>query len=291
MPSANRYLVAGSLVWVQAFFGVHYLAAQVVMEEIPPRAWALLRILGGLSVMLVILRSAGLRFPPRRDLMTFAWLSLFGVVINQVCFVEGLSRTTPTHASLIMTTIPVLTFVFAVLLRRERPRPLTAAALAVAFAGAALVINPTDARPEVLAGDLFTIVNATSFSFFLVVSKGILERTHPIVATTLLMLFGSVGMAVVGGAELTRLDFAAVSATSWWLALGIVAFPTVGAYWIQAWALARVESSLVAFFIFLQPLIASSLSILLLGERPSLGVGVGALLILAGSGLMIHGRK
>jgi len=45
-----------------------------------------------------------------------ALYALFGVVINQSCFVEGLSRTTPIHSSIINTTIPVGTLTFAVLL-------------------------------------------------------------------------------------------------------------------------------------------------------------------------------
>lgn len=292
-PASNRYLVAGSLVLVQVFFGLHYLAAQAVMEEIPPRAWALLRVAGALIVMLAVLKLAGLRFPPREDWGRFAAFALFGIVINQLCFVEGLARTTPTHASLIMTTIPVVTFLMAVALRRERARPVTVAALLVAFLGALLVIRPergTADGTRILVGDLLTVINATSFSFFLVVAKRTLERTHPIVATTALLLFGTLGMGVAGGVELARLDFASVSSTTWTLGVAIVLLPTVGAYLINSWALARVESSMVAFFIFLQPLIASGLSILFFGERPGIGIAVGAVLILLGSAMTIHGR-
>ena len=60
------------------------------------------------------------------------------------------------------------------------------------------------------------------------------------------------------------------------------AFPTALAYLLTFWALARVESSVVAFFIYLQPLIATSLSVALFGDRltPAL-VGGAALIFLA----------
>ena len=53
--------------------------------------------------------------------------------------------------------------------------------------------------------------------------------------------------------------------------------------WIAAavaiWALARVESSVVALFIYLQPVIASGLAVVLLGDRFGLREVAGALLI------------
>ena len=59
-------------------------------------------------------------------------------------------------------------------------------------------------------------------------------------------------------------------------------FPTALAYLLSLWALARVESSKVAFFIYLQPLIAASLSFAILGERlDAVTLGGAGLLVLA----------
>jgi len=290
----NRYLVAGALVLVQVFFGLHYLAAKIVMQQIPPRAWALLRVSGALAVMLVVLAIRRQRLPAVADWGRFAVFALFGVVINQFCFVQGLSRTSATHSSLINATIPVVTFAIAVLAGRERARLAKLAALFVAFAGAALVIRPDEFAPDAVtmfAGDLFTAVNAVSFSLFLVISKRTFERVDPLAATTLLLLFGSLGMSLLGGPELIELEPARVSAATWALGAGIVLFPTVGAYAINTWALARVESSLVAFFIFLQPLIATSLSMAFLGDRPGIRVAWGATLVILGSALVIRTRS
>ena len=55
--------------------------------------------------------------------------------------------------------------------------------------------------------------------------------------------------------------------------------PTALAYWLQYWALARTDSSVVAFFIYLQPLIATGLSISLFGDRLTWPLVGGATLI------------
>src|SRR5213593_4394421 len=77
-----------ALVGVQTLFGLHYLAAKVIVETIPPRPWALLRA-GGAGLLLsgfVVVR--GLSLPGgRRVTARFFVLALIGVAINQYLFV------------------------------------------------------------------------------------------------------------------------------------------------------------------------------------------------------------
>ncbi len=280
--------VLAALIAVQVFFGFHYLAAKLVLEEMPPRAWAFSRIATAAVVLWVICRM--LRRPVPRDPKVWGLLglfSIFGVGINQVCFVEGLSRTTPTHSALMNTTIPVGTLAFAVLFGQERIRLRKMVALLVALAGVLLVIRPWagGVPAEIQTGDLLTLVNATSFAFFLVISKRLMMRIDPLVGTAILLTFGALMIGILGVPPLLDVEFATLSARFWWLAAFIVLLPTAAAYVINYWALGKVDSSLVAFFIFLQPVLAAALSWMFLGERPAPVMLVGAALIFLGVGL------
>jgi drug/metabolite transporter (DMT)-like permease len=278
-----RSSVYGALVLVQVFFGVHYLAAKVLLREIPPSLWALMRVASAAALLLLAMRLLGRRLPCTRGVLgRLALYAIFGVVINQLCFVEGLSRTTPAHSAILMSAIPVGTLLFAVLLRRERPTIWKAVSFGVALVGVLLVLRPSAAEPAggaTLAGDLLTVTNALSYSLFLVLSKRLLEKVDPLAATAVLLGFGTLGMLLPGLLALDGFDPGAVSARTWGLGAFIVVFPTALAYLLNFWALARVESSLVAFFIYLQPLIATSLSVLLFGERLHGGMLAGAALI------------
>jgi drug/metabolite transporter (DMT)-like permease len=284
-PRAERARVVAALIAVQVFFGVHYLMAKVLLETIPPMVWAPIRVAGGAAILLAAAVVMGRPFPrSRRDLSTLALFSVFGVVVNQICFVEGLYRTTATHSALINAWIPVGTLLFAVLLGRESMSGRKAASLALAIAGVLLVIRPDRSSPgeATLTGDLLTLVNGTSYAFFLVISKRILSRTDPLAATALLLLFGTVGIGLVGMPALSDFDPQSVPASIWGLGALIVVFPTAGAYFLIYWALARAESSLVAIFIYLQPLLAGALSAIVLGERPLPSTYAGAALLFAG---------
>ncbi len=255
---------------IQVIFGLHYFAAKIVLNEIPPALWALIRVAAAALLLALVARLAGRRLPRSGAVLgRLALYAIFGVVINQLCFVEGLSRTTPAHSSLLITAIPIGTLGFAVLLRREQLSWSKSVSFAVALAGVLLVLQPSVAgwASPAVQGDVLILVNALSYSLFLVLSKDLLGRLDSLAATVVLLSFGTLGMLIPGLPALSGFDPSAVSPRTWLLGLWIVVFPTALAYLLSYWALARVESSRVAFFIYLQPLIAVSLSFVFLGER------------------------
>ena len=80
-----------------------------------------------------------------------------------------------------------------------------------------------------------------------------------------------------------------LSAIGWnaWLLVGvIILLPTVGAYYLNAWALTHVSPGTVASYIYLQPLIAFGFAPLVLGERWNSRTGIATLLIFAGVALV-----
>jgi drug/metabolite transporter (DMT)-like permease len=289
--ASERIRVVTALTLIQIFFGVHYLAGKILLKEMPARAWAGLRVVATAILLLAIARAMGRRFPRApRDLALLAVFSVFGVAINQVCFVEGLSRTTAIHSAIINTLIPAWTLFFAVLLGREAPTARKAASLVLAVAGVLLVIRPERATlsSSTFVGDLLTTLNSMSYSFFLVVSKRTMHRVDALAATALMFVFGAVPILAYGAPAIARFEFGTVTAGAWFWAAFIVVFPTAGAYVLISWTLARAEASLVALFVYLQPVIATILGIAFQHETLTLRTVAGALLIFAGVYLALN---
>ena len=282
---ASRALVVAALLAVQVFFGLHYVAAKIILAEIPPKAWATMRILAAAAILIpvtALLKKEGPR--SRADHARIALYALFGVVVNQICFVEGLARTQATHSTIINMMIPVATLLIAILMHRERATAGKITGIALSMAGVLWLLGHSGFTLSggILTGDLLTMTNATSYSFFLVISKPILARYSSQAVTALLLGYGAIGISAVGARDLAAADLTKVTASTWGWALFTVVFATVGAYLLNSWALKRVESSLVALFIYVQPLIASSLAVVLLGEKITLPLLVAAGLIFAG---------
>jgi drug/metabolite transporter (DMT)-like permease len=72
----------------------------------------------------------------------------------------------------------------------------------------------------------------------------------------------------------------------------IILLPTIGAYWLNIFALKRVESSLVSVFVYMQPVITALIAIPVLHEHVSPRLIPAAGLIFAGVGVTLwEGRR
>lgn len=288
-----RWKVYAALVMVQVFFGIHYFATKILLESISPRAWAAMRVMGAAALLmawnLLVVRG---RRPNRRQFGTLLVFAVFGVILNQILFVEGLSRTTPSHSAIINSLIPVLTLSFALVLRRETWTRRRLLSILLSFSSVLVLLRVDDLRfsePWVV-GDLLTLANATSFSFFLVISKRYLERNDALVTTAWMMLLGAVGITLIGSGPLQQVDLTRFRWDFWLLAAYIIVFATALTYLMNSYALQRVESSTVALFIYLQAPIATFLSVSFLGEPltprfllAAAGIFVGVFFAVSGS--------
>jgi len=266
-----RPKVVAALLAVQVIFGVHYFVAKLVLQMVPPRAWAAIRIAAGAIVLTGLIALRRRPRPARADLGRLAVFAFFGVLLNQWLFVEGLSRTTPSHSAVINSLIPVATLVFAMAFGHERTSWGRWLAIGVSFASVLVLLGVEKFRLDdrLVVGDLLTLANGFSFSLFLVLSREALRRLDPLVATTWLFWFAAAGILAVSGKNVLAVPFATLPARFWWLAAYVVVFATVLAYFLNYWALRHTDASMVALFIYVQPPIATALSMAFLGERPA----------------------
>jgi len=276
--------VIAALVLVQILFALHYVAAKTLLAHVPAAAWAALRVLAAAALFLAWYAVRGPRRIARGDHARLAGLALLGIVFNQICFTEGLARTTASHSALINTTIPVATLLFAILLGRERARPGALVGVVVAMAGVLVLLRVDDVPwgAEWLVGDLLTQINAASFSLFLVLSRDTVRRLGPTASTAGFLCWGSLGIALYGGPAIARLDVSAVDGRLLLIAVYIVVFATVVTYLLNSWSLARVEPSRVALYVYLQPVLTAALAVAWLGERVTARLVVSSVLVFAG---------
>jgi len=130
-------------------------------------------------------------------------------------------------------------------------------------------------------GNLLALANVVAFSAYLVISRDLVQRYDPLTVTTWVFVFGAMGILPWGLPALLA-EHGAVSGAAWAALAWIVVFPTVGAYYLNAWALKRVESSVVAIYVYLQPIGTALLAGPVLGERLSPRLLPAAGLIFAG---------
>ena len=290
-PAASaraRLVHHAALLLVSVLFGVNYLASKHVLAAVPPEAWAFYRI--ALATLLLAPIVALLRrpWPALRRWPALLVAAFLGVAANQVMFAEGIRRTTPAHAAIINTTIPVLTLCFAVLARQERFRLRKVVAIVVAMTGVLVLLRVDHwgsgaSVEDTLAGDLLTLGNAASFSLFLVWMRAVARDLDAMTATVCCFAAGTVMVWMYGHASLSEETLqAALAPDVWPVALFVVVGATVVTYLLNNWALRAVDSSMVALYIYVQPVVATTLSIALGLDAPETRFWVASALVCAG---------
>jgi drug/metabolite transporter (DMT)-like permease len=159
--------------------------------------------------------------------------------------------------------------------------------LAVAFFGAMVIVGAGrfEASTERLVGNLLIVGNSLSFSIYLVISRRLLAKYRPLTVVSWTFIFGTLGILPFGAATLAH-QAGQVDGSGWLAVAYIALFPTVCTYFLNVFALRRAPSSLVAIYIYLQPVIGALMAAVKLHERPSLGTFIGAGLIGCGTWLV-----
>ncbi len=281
-----------ALIAVQLFFGTWPIIGKIVLRSISALELVALRV-GGAAIALFLLQQVSSRAAPRilkSDYVRLAVCSLLGVVFNQLLFVNGLSKTTAINATLIGTTIPVFTLLVSLMLGYDRASWNKLVGVLIAGAGVFYLVNPSRANfsNETTTGDILLIANSISFGAYIAFSKSLLKRYDALTVITWLFIFASIittplGIFIWHESPPRHGDY------SLWLGvLYIVLVPTVAAYYLNAWALARVAPTTVASYIYLQPLIAFIFAPLVLGEPFSSRTWIASALIFAGVAFVTH---
>jgi drug/metabolite transporter (DMT)-like permease len=294
IESENDYAPHIALLVVQAFFGASAMLGKLALAAFPPVAIVGFRVAGA-AIAFSVLQNlrGGLRLEKRAHYLYFALFACFGVIFNQLLFFKGLSLTTATNTSLLAVMIPVFATLVSVLIGNDRLNALKIAGIVLAGGGGVYLIDPQNASfsSATTRGDVLVILNSMSYATYIAVSKRLITHYGALKSIAWLFLFASVVNVPVGLISLSSVNVSQIASSAWLALGGIVLFSTILAYYWNAWALARVEPSVVAVYIYLQPLIGTVLAIFILGEAWKPRIFLAMLLIFTGVFLVTRKRQ
>lgn len=271
-----------------AFWSGNYIAGKIALREFSPVMLAGLRISFAGVAMLPLYawerRTKPPRNRPRREVVQLLLLGMLGVTLNQFFFIVGLSRTSVAHAAILIGLTPMQVLIIARLRGQERITAPKAAGMAIALAGVALLkaFEPAAGTGATWLGDFFILLTGLCFALFTVFGKEVTGRYSSITMNTYAYVGGALALLPLTLWEAARQALARVSAGGWMAAIYMALFPSVIAYLIYYHALARMSASRVSAFSYLQPVFASIMGVVILGETLGAPVIAGGLVILAG---------
>ena len=280
------------LLVVQLCFASLAVVGKLALRDAPAGALVLARVAGGTLVFWLLARRASGWRLERRDVLRLVVCAHLGVVVNQLLFLHGLARSTAINASVLGTTIPVFTAIFAAATGSERLRPARVAGIAVAMAGALILarVDRFSFSDQHAVGNLLIVANSCSYGLFLVSVRPLAARIPPMPLVALLFTCALPGVGFFGVPDWIELAPRLTGREAALIAF-IIAVPTVAAYSLNQVAIQRADSSVVAVYIYLQPVLAAVGAALLLSERPDARTFAAAALIFPGVWLSARAHR
>ncbi len=293
MPLLLR--VHAGLFLVTLIYSTNFVIAKFITPAyILPFGIILMRVFGS-AALFTFLHALTVREKVKdpRDYWAFAYCAIFGVVLNQLLFFKGLSITNAINISIIMTSSPILVLIVSSLVLKEKITVLKMLGIALGLTGAILLIGGRGLSfsSETVVGDLLILGNATSYGIYLVMVKPLMRKYESLTVVKWIFLFGCIGVFPFGIGEFMIIDWEALPAYAIWILVFIVVGVTFMAYLINAWGLRYVNASVVAFYIYLQPVLTSMIAISLGQDQLTLSKVIYSCLILLGVYLVSKPRK
>ena len=258
-----------ALITVQVMFGTWPIVGKIALRAISSTQLVAFRVAGAAIAFSLLQRKLGqLRRMPGRDLLSLALCSSLGVIFNQLLYVKGLSLTTVINVTLLCTAIPVFTLIVSVALGYDRLSLRRTLGILLAAGGVIYLVDPlrADFSSHTTIGNLLIVANSFSYAAYIALSKDLFKRYGALNVITWIFVIAAVVNLPVGLLASHPGQLHAVKASAWLAIIYTILVPTVGAYYLNAWALIRVSPSTVSAYIYLQPLIAFGLAPVVLGE-------------------------
>lgn len=220
-----------------------------------------------------------------RDLVALFFASVFGIQLNQMLFLWGLSMTSPIDSSIIATVVPILTMILAMLFLREPITLLKAGGVLLGAFGAVLLVlqsHPGGGQASNLLGDILCIVSAMSYATYLTAFRNTIVRYSAITTMKWMFLFAGIDALVIYWQPLTTMEYGALSAATW----GGIAYVVVGStflsYLMVPIAQQRLRPTLVSIYNYVQPVVAVLFTVAIGLDTFGPTKGLAALCVFAG---------
>lgn len=226
---------------------------------IGPNGFILVRVLGAVSLFWLVWL-----FRPekvdKKDIGRLALCGLFGVALNQLMFFNGLMLTSPLNAPVIMTTTPIIVMVLTALILKEKVFPRQVLGLLIGATGSVFfILSNTRGGYASNAGDIFILLNATSYSFYLVLVKPLMKKYRPLTVITWVFTFGLAYVLIwaPSSTELSNVSWNSLNSTEIWQIIFVVVGVTFVPYLFNVFAMKKLSPSIAAVYIYTQPVFAA----------------------------------
>lgn len=212
--------------------------------------------------------------------------SMLGLFITQVSFLYGIGNITPMDWSILTVLSPIFTMFTAAIVLKEPITFKKAGGVALSFAGIIVLILSSShsggAADTSVFGVLMGLLNAFSFALYLGIFRPVIQKYSVVTFMKWMFLFSLAASLPFTAGELVSVEWKAIPLTYYLELSFLVFFSTFIAYFLIPLGQKNIRPTIVSLYSYLQPIIASIVSIWLGMDRVTPLKVLAAVAVIAG---------
>lgn len=224
----------------------------------------------------------------KRQRINLFCLGAFGLYGFMLCYLLGISKTTPVSSAIFSSMQPIWVFLISVFFLREKATWMKCIGIALGFGGAMLCIltqGSDDLAQDAFTGNILCMISSIVFAIYLIVSKKLLSEVG--LVTMMKYIFGGAAVAGLIVSSIVGWD-ASLFMDAWhgewhwmpWAVLVfILIFPTFIGYFLMPIGLKYLKTTVVAIYSYLILVVTTVVSFALGQDRFSWTQGIAIAMI------------
>jgi drug/metabolite transporter (DMT)-like permease len=165
-----------------------------------------------------------------------------------------------------MVTTPIIVLVLSAFILGEKIRKIKVLGVFLGLSGALILSvynRSTKSGDNVLLGNFLVLINAASYSYYLILIKKLTNKYHPYTFIKWLFLFGTFFVLPFGYAELAAVNWESFTSYVWFSIAFVVVCATFATYLLNPLALQKLSATTVSTFVYIQPIFAGIFAIIM----------------------------
>jgi len=273
------------VVLLQLLASLCYPLAKFGLQLIEPYTFAFYRFCIASVVLLAVTFFTKRSVPiERKDWPKIILLGVLIIPINQTLFLVGQSMTAAGHGAFVFATTPVWIFILAVIHLKEKTGWRRVLGIVLALAGVVVIMlsGSIEISTKYLWGDLIILVSVFAWAYYTILGKPLVQKYGAIRMTAYSLTVGTVLYFPFGLYRAMAYDYSKATPAAWGSVLYLALGMSVVVYVLWYWVLKRMEASRLAVYHNIQPVVATAIAWLMLGEQITSAFVVGGAIVLTG---------
>ena len=262
------------------FWATAFVLTKVVLKEVDVTTLGVLRYFFASIIVIFILIKQKISLPKLKDILAFVFAGFSGYAGYIVFFNMATLLSSPSTLSVINALAPAITAIVAYFIFNEKIKIIGWISMGISFCGI-LILTLWNGTLTVNKGVIYMLIGCVLLSLYNISQRYLTKKYSSFDVSMYSMLIGGILLVVYSPSSVRNIF--SISFNSLILIIYMSVFPSIISYffWTKAFELAKSTTE-VTSFMFVTPVLATLMGIIILGDIPKLSTLIGGIIIILG---------